>query len=144
MPYLDLLGHATYHEIHGDGEPVLLLHGGYATLENLRPLGDALAATHRGARAEADRALAYLDAVGLESAHVGGFSDGAIIGLMLALDHPTRVRSLVAISGNIDPGGFVSDEEAEHTMTAEAAALVEPRVGAFTGGPAGGSGDGPD
>lgn len=144
MPYLDVRGHPTYHEMQGHGEPLLLLHGGYATLENLRPLGDALARTHRvhapertGHGRTADRegpfsyadslaeTLAYLDAVGLESVHVVGFSDGAILGLMLALDHPTRVRSLVSISANVDPGGFVSDEEAEHTMTAEAAALLD-------------------
>ncbi|GAA1795745.1 alpha/beta hydrolase [Nocardioides hankookensis] len=123
---------------------MLLLHGGYATLENLRPLGDALAATHQvhapegtGHGRTADRegpfsyaaslaeAVAYLDALGLDAVHVVGFSDGAILGLMLAIDHPARVRSLVAISANLDPGGFVSDEEAEHTMTAEAAALLD-------------------
>ena len=49
------------------------------------------------------------------SAHVIGFSDGAITGLLLARDHPDRVLSLVAISGNLDPTGFVADEDAtEH------------------------------
>jgi pimeloyl-ACP methyl ester carboxylesterase len=144
VPYVDLLGHSSYHEIHGDGQPLLLLHGGYASIENLRALGDSLAGSFRvhapervGHGRTADRdgplsyagalaeTIAYLDAVGLESAHVVGFSDGAILGLMMALDHPARVRSLVSISANIDPGGFVSDEEAQHTMTAEAAALLD-------------------
>lgn len=144
MPYLDLLGHPTYHEIQGAGEPLLLLHGGYATLENLRHLGDSLAteyAVHAPERVAhgrtADRegplsyaaalaeTIAYLDATGLGSAHVVGFSDGAILGLMLALEHPARVRSLVSISANIDPSGFVPDAEAEHTMTAEAAARLD-------------------
>jgi pimeloyl-ACP methyl ester carboxylesterase len=144
VPYLDLLGHPTYHEVHGSGEPLLLLHGGYATLENLRHLGDSLATAYtvhapervgHGRTADRDgpfsyagaltETVAYLDALGLGSAHVVGFSDGAILGLMLALEHPARVRSLVSISANIDPGGFVSDEEAEHTMSAEAAALLD-------------------
>lgn len=34
--------------------------------------------------------LAFLDAQGLESVHVIGYSDGAIIGLMLAMEHPER------------------------------------------------------
>lgn len=38
--------------------------------------------------------------------HIIGYSDGAIIGLMLAMEHPERVRSLVAISANLDPGVF--------------------------------------
>jgi pimeloyl-ACP methyl ester carboxylesterase len=50
--------------------------------------------------------LAYLDAQGLGAVDVVGYSDGAIIGLLLALDHPTRVRSLVAISANLDPTAF--------------------------------------
>lgn len=144
MPYVDLLGHPSYHEIHGDGEPLLLLHGGYCSIENLRPLGDGLADAYRvhapervGHGRTADRegpfsytagvgeTLAYLDAVGLESAHVVGFSDGAILGLMLAIEHPTRVRSLVSISGNVDTDAFVSDELAAHTMTAEASAQLD-------------------
>ena len=72
-----------------------------------------------------EQVIAYLDAFGLESAHVVGFSDGAILGMMLALEHPTRVRSLVSISGNVDTDAFVSDEEAAHTMTAEASAQLD-------------------
>ncbi|NQX12496.1 alpha/beta fold hydrolase [Microbacteriaceae bacterium VKM Ac-2855] len=48
----------------------------------------------------------YLDAVGLDAVHVVGFSDGAILGLLLAMRHPERVRSLVSISANLDPSGF--------------------------------------
>ena len=144
MPYVDVLGHSSYREIQGQGEPVLLLHGGYATLENLRHLGDSLATSYAvhapervGHGRTADRegpfsyaaalqeTIAYLDAMGLESTHVVGFSDGAILGLMLALDHPTRLGQLVSISANLDPTGFVSDELAEHTMTAEAAAQLD-------------------
>ena len=97
----------------GTGDPVLLLHGGFCSIESLRAQSDALVPDHRvyaferpghGRSADIDGdygyarmvadTLAYLDAVGLESAHVVGYSDGAIIGLLLALDHPGRVRSL--------------------------------------------------
>ncbi|MEV6304941.1 alpha/beta hydrolase [Actinoplanes sp. NPDC051861] len=118
-----------YAEEAGTGEPVLLLHGGFCSLESLRAQSDALVADHRVfaferpghgrsadiaedydyARGVADT-LAYLDAAGLESAHVVGYSDGAIIGLMLALDHPARVRSLVAISANLDPSAFTDTD----------------------------------
>ncbi|MBU2667803.1 alpha/beta hydrolase [Actinoplanes bogorensis] len=114
-----------YSEIAGQGEPVLLLHGGFCSLESLRAQSDALVPDHRvyaferpghGRSADIDGeydyprmvadTLAYLDAVGLESAHIVGYSDGAIIGLFLALDHPERVRSLTAISANLDPSAF--------------------------------------
>ncbi|MEF2977627.1 alpha/beta fold hydrolase [Subtercola sp. YIM 133946] len=103
----------------------MLLHGGFCTLEPLRPLAEVLAAhftvyayerpghgrtpdvegaySYEGGAAEL---LAFLDARGLDSAHVVGFSDGAVIALMLAIGHPERVRSLVAISANFAPSGF--------------------------------------
>lgn len=148
MPYVDILGHPTYHEIHGTGEPLLLLHGGYCSIENLRALGDDLADSYRvhapersGHGRTADRdgpfsypvalaeTIAYLDAVGLDSVHVVGLSDGAILGLLMALEHPSRVRSVVSISGNINPDAFVSDEEAAGTMSAEASAQLEREYG---------------
>jgi pimeloyl-ACP methyl ester carboxylesterase len=117
---------AFYSEVAGAGEPVLLLHGGFCSLESLRGVSDALVPDHRVHAFErpghgrtpdvdgeydygrgVDETLAYLDEQGLEAVDVVGYSDGAIIGLLLALHHPARVRSLVAISANLDPSGFV-------------------------------------
>ena len=125
MTYLRIGGVDLYSEVAGAGEPVLLLHGGFCSLESLRAQSDALAEGHRvyaferpghGRSADIDEeygygrgvgdTVAYLNKVGLESVHVVGYSDGAIIGLLLALDHPERVRSLTAISGNLDPSAF--------------------------------------
>jgi pimeloyl-ACP methyl ester carboxylesterase len=137
MGYLRIGGVDLYSEIAGDGEPVLLLHGGFCSLESLRAQSDALVPDHRvyaferpghGRSADLDEeysyargiadTLAYLDAVGLASAHVVGYSDGAILGLLLALDHPERVRSLTAISANLDPSAF--------TDTAGAVPVLRP------------------
>ncbi|KAA9393203.1 alpha/beta hydrolase [Kocuria coralli] len=125
MAYLQINGEELYSEVQGSGDPVLLLHGGFCSLESLQEQADSLADTYRvlaferpghGRSADIDgeysyergvaEALAYLDAQGLESAHVVGYSDGAIIGLLLARDHPHRLRSLVAISANLDPSAF--------------------------------------
>jgi pimeloyl-ACP methyl ester carboxylesterase len=122
-------GTAVYYEVHGSGEPVLLLHGGFCSLETMRPQMIALAAAGyevyaperagHGRSADEDGPLSYersvsqtvafLDAVGVSRPHVVGFSDGAIIGLMLALGPSRRIRSLVSISGNLDPSGFVAE-----------------------------------
>lgn len=134
MTYLRINGMDLYSEATGEGPPILLLHGGFCSLESLRAQSDALAAERRvfaferpghGRSADVDGeysyergiadTLAYLDAQGLESVDVLGYSDGAIIGLLLALHHPERVRSLIAISANLDPSAF--------THSADAAAL---------------------
>jgi pimeloyl-ACP methyl ester carboxylesterase len=103
-----------------DGEPVLLLHGfpqDHHEFDLLSPrLHEAGLRTYAldqrgyspGARpteiAEyritepvAD-AVAVLDALGLESAHVIGHDWGATVGWMLAATHPDRVRTLTAVS----------------------------------------------
>lgn len=130
MTQLRINGAELYSEVAGSGEPVLLLHGGFCSLESLRKISDALipdyqvlafersghgrsadiAEEYSYPRGVAD-ALAYLDAQGLEAVHVIGYSDGAIIGLLLALEHPERVRSLVAISANLDPTAFIHSAE---------------------------------
>lgn len=131
MAMLELLGREVRSEVVGAGEPVLLLHGGFCSLESLQPQADALAGDHRvlaferpghgrSPDVEGDysyaegvaQALAYLDAMRVGSAHVIGYSDGGIIGLLLARDHPERVRSLVAISANLDPSAFAGPAEA--------------------------------
>ncbi|MFC4070202.1 alpha/beta fold hydrolase [Actinoplanes subglobosus] len=131
MSYLRIGDVDLYHEVAGDGEPVLLLHGGFCSLESLRAQSDALVTGYRvyaferpghGRSADIDEeygyargladTLAYLDAVAAGPVHVIGYSDGAIIGLLLALDHPERVRSLTAISANLDPSGFSSPDPA--------------------------------
>ena len=144
MPYLSIEGADLYHEVVGSGDPVLLLHGGFCSLESLRAQSDALVRTHtvhaferpgHGRSADVDgeydysrgvaEAVAYLHATGLESAHIIGYSDGAIIGLLLALHHPERVRSLVAISANLDPTAFTHYPEA-HSPEAHSPAAVFP------------------
>ena len=125
MAMLTLDSSSVYHEVHGTGDPVLLLHGGFCSLEMMRPQLESLAADYEvhaverpghGRSADVGGAfsydqsvtdtLAYLDAVGVIAPHIVGFSDGAIIGLLMGIRHPDRVRSLVAISGNLDPSGF--------------------------------------
>lgn len=103
-----------------NGEPVLLIHGFASTASVnwvypgwLKTLGDAgyrvIAIDNRGHGASdkphdseayrpwvmASDAVALLDHLGIEKAHVMGYSMGARISTFLALGHPERVRSLV-------------------------------------------------
>jgi 3-oxoadipate enol-lactonase len=98
----------------GQGPDVLLIGGGGDTVESwqfqLDGLGDRYRLTafdNRGAgrtampdgpvtvEAMADDAAGVLDALGLRSAHVAGFSGGSIVAQELALRRPDLVRSLL-------------------------------------------------
>lgn len=144
MPYLDTAVGSLYHEESGAGEPALLLHGGFCSLENMRELSEELAQRYRvlafersghGRTADIDgeytftrmveETVAYLDAVGVNAAHVVGFSDGGIVSILLARDHPERVLSLVPISANVrTDDAYVPDDYPHATLTAEALAVV--------------------
>lgn len=98
----------------GDGAPLLVLHPGGTDTRALGALIDALAGSYRiiapeqrghgrspdreGAWSFADMAAdtaALLDELDVRRAHVVGWSDGAIVGLHLALARPDLVASLV-------------------------------------------------
>ena len=98
----------------GEGEPVLMIHGWGARMELLQPLaaklnllgyrcllvdlpgfGDSDEPPRAySVRDYVDFCLALLDAHGLDSAHFFGHSLGGRIGLMLAAEHPQRVRGM--------------------------------------------------
>ena len=102
------------YDVHGDGEPLLLImglsgtrRGWYRLLPHPAPRCQAIVFDNRGT-GDSDRvtgpltmydlvrdALAVLDAAGHETAHVLGVSMGGMIAQQLALDHRERVRSLI-------------------------------------------------
>lgn len=47
-----------------------------------------------------DDVLGLMNVLKIDSAHIVGFGDGGIIGLYLAIEHPERVRKLIAIGAN--------------------------------------------
>lgn len=53
----------------------------------------------------ADDLLCFMDALGIERAHIVGFSDGGNIAMTFALSHNNRLSSLVLIGANCFPAG---------------------------------------
>jgi len=127
MPYAAVNGLNMYHEIHGAGAPLLLLHGGGSSIpEKWIPFFTdrfqviAMEQMGHGRTADAmDRPFHYHDMaedtvelmrqLGIETAAVVGYSDGGNIGLDMAIHHPERVTSLVVTGANARPDGYTAE-----------------------------------
>lgn len=122
MPYASANGARLYYEVHGDGQPLLMIPGfGSTTLvyfANVGPLAERFKVVvfdPRGSGrsdvptsgysmpAFVDDCVAILQAAGEESAHVVAASFGGMVAQNFALTHPDRTRRLVLICTT--PGG---------------------------------------
>ena len=128
--YRDLRGHQIFnYEWADNGDAVVLLHGGlsqtshwdYVLVPELEPDFHLFAYDRAGHGYTSDRAgsyhfdfqtkeaIAYLEDVVKEPAHLIGWSDGGIIALMVAIQRPDLVKSIVAIGANYDHTGTSID-----------------------------------
>jgi pimeloyl-ACP methyl ester carboxylesterase len=124
--YAEVNGLHMYYEIHGKGRPILLLHGGIAddsfwsrTIPVLEKDHQVIAPEQMGHGHTADlpsREFSYaqmaedtaalLVQLHVASVDVVGWSDGGIVGYLLAINHPQLVRRLVTSGSNVDPEGL--------------------------------------
>jgi pimeloyl-ACP methyl ester carboxylesterase len=115
-------GASIWYGVVGAGQPVILLHGGRASSLSWGNQIGALVERHhqvilidsRGhGRSTLGAAplsyelmetdvLAVMDALKLKKAAVAGWSDGAIIGLVMAMKHPGRVSKVFAFGPNMN------------------------------------------
>jgi aminoacrylate hydrolase len=114
MPTLSIGDADIHHEIHGSGEPVLLVAGLGGAASYWAPNLPAFAGRyrtilhdHRGTGGSTRSRIAYsieqmaddllrlMDALQIESAHLVGHSTGGAIGQVIAIEHPERLRSMV-------------------------------------------------
>jgi pimeloyl-ACP methyl ester carboxylesterase len=124
-------GHAAidgvnyYYEVHGEGEPLLLLHGGLGSIDMFLPLPPTAARNRQviavdlhghGRTTLGDREInlidigndmaALLDRLGYEQVDALGYSFGGGVALRLAIQHPEKVRRLVVVSAGFAQDGF--------------------------------------
>jgi pimeloyl-ACP methyl ester carboxylesterase len=128
VTYVDVGGLPTWHEVHGEGQPVVLLHGAFAGASSWS--GQAPALARAGYRVHvperrghahtpdvpgpmtygvmADDTVAYLDGVVGGRAHLVGWSDGAVVALLVAQRRPDLVDRLVLIGQYYNSSGKVA------------------------------------
>lgn len=114
-----------YYEVHGAGEPIVLLHGAYMSIDtNWAGLIPTLSKDHQviavelqghGRTSDRDTPISYegmsadvaalLDHLKIEKAVLFGYSMGGALAIRFAVDHPEKVSRIVAASA-----GYIYNE----------------------------------
>jgi pimeloyl-ACP methyl ester carboxylesterase len=128
LPHADRRGYAPVngvkicYAVFGRGEPVILLHGGLA---NSNYWGNQVPALEKycqvvvmdsrghgrstrdeqpiGYELMASDVIGVMDYLKVQKVAIVGWSDGAILGLVIAIRHPDRLTKLFAFAANTDP-----------------------------------------
>ncbi len=141
--YASLNGLNMYYEVHGAGEPLILLHGGLGAIEMFGEVLPTLARNKQvvavdlqahGRTADIDRPLSYelmaddvaalIEQLGFDRVDVMGYSLGGGVALQTAIRHPDIIRKLVLVSTPFRQDGWYP--EIVSGMSQVGAASAEP------------------
>jgi len=136
--YVQLGELKLYYESYGEGEPLLLIHGGLGSIQDFKNNIDHLSkyfnviavdSRDYGRSNNPSSDLSYqqmaidmnnfLTAIGIDKTHVFGFSDGGVIGLYLAAKFPNKVLKVATSGANYLVEGLKSTNFANFKMTKE-------------------------
>jgi pimeloyl-ACP methyl ester carboxylesterase len=118
-----------YYEVHGSGDPVVLLHGAFMTITNnwtgwigeLSKTRKVIAVEMQGHGRTADTprditnenladdVAGLLDHLKIPRADLIGYSMGGAVAMQCAIRHPDKVRKVVVISARFRHDGFVKE-----------------------------------
>jgi pimeloyl-ACP methyl ester carboxylesterase len=127
--YVPVNGIKVYYKVHGEGRPIVLLHGAFMTIgTNWGELIPELSKTRKVIAIElqghghtqfSDRKLSratlasdvegVMDYLKIDSADVAGYSFGGTVAYQLAIQSPKRVRKLVIISSTYKSNGWLPE-----------------------------------
>ncbi len=148
--YADVNGIKLYHEIYGEGEPLVLIHGGLTTIGEMQGWVLPLPKTRRviavemqghGRTADTDRPISFttlgddiamlLHHLEIPKADLVGHSFGGASAIRAAIRQPEKVRRLVVISSPYARSGWYA--EAQRGMSHVSAAMAENMMQTPTG-----------
>ncbi len=120
--FADVNGIKLYYEIYGEGAPLVVLHGNGGSISNAgshypdlikKYKVIAIDSRSQGRSTDTDQPLNYdvmasdvnalLEKLQIDSVFIWGQSDGAILGLVLAIDYPKKVKRVLAYGANVQP-----------------------------------------
>jgi pimeloyl-ACP methyl ester carboxylesterase len=129
--YIEVAGRRTWHEVSGAGDPLVLLHGGFIGASSFAAQTPALVGAgfrvhvpeRRGHAhtpdvegpvsysAMAEDTIAYLEQEVGAPAHLVGWSDGAVVALLVAQRRPELVARMVLIGQYYNSAGRLAGDE---------------------------------
>ena len=120
--YIEVNGVKIYFETYGQGSPLVLIHGNGGNIDGMKYQIEyfskkykviALDCRGRGKSELGDDSLTYmnmtrdvnslLENLELDSAYIVGRSDGGIIGLLMGIHYPQKVKKIAAFGANLWP-----------------------------------------
>lgn len=120
--YVEINGTNIYYEKYGEGTPTLLIHGGLGSISNFEKVipelsnhfqvlaidspshGRSQSIDSLSYNALAEYFIAFLEKLNLHKVNVIGYSDGAIVGMLMAHLAPDKIDKLVFGAGALNPG----------------------------------------
>jgi pimeloyl-ACP methyl ester carboxylesterase len=148
--YADVNGINLYHEVYGQGEPLVLIHGGLTTIGEMEGWVQALAKMRQviavemqghGRTADTDRPMSFatmgddiaalLNYLKIPRADLVGHSFGGASAIRAGIRHPDKVRRLVVISSPYARSGWYP--ETQKGMSQISASMAENMMQTPTG-----------
>jgi pimeloyl-ACP methyl ester carboxylesterase len=141
--YAPVNGVEVYYAVYGEGDPIVLLHGGLGSIEMFGPVIDLLAENHQvigvdlqahGRTAAHERPMTFenmaddiadlIDFLGHERVDVMGYSTGGGVAMRVGIQHPEKVDKLILVSIPFTNAGW--HQENLDGMATVNASLAEP------------------
>ena len=113
-----------FYEIQGQGSPIILLHGNGEDHKIFKTLLKVLTKTHKVYTIDsrchgqssvsknlsydimADDIIKFIKKLNIQKPMLYGFSDGGIIGLLIAIREPLLLKKLIISGANLNPAGL--------------------------------------
>ena len=146
--YLSMGGLQIFYQTEGHGEPLLLLHGGFGTIEDFASQFPELARDFKVVAFErpghghtadtkepfhfdtmSEQTIDFIEKLGIGPTNLLGWSDGAAISLLVSISRPDLVKRLVCVGGFFNTHSVpLQDQDWIRSATPESFRKSMPRL----------------